>query len=113
MQPGLRRAERNAEGFRRLRQGNPEEVMDDDDRAPVRAEAPERTIEQVTVGDEGGGIRDPCRIERLELDLDDPASATAEDVEAGMDSESVEPGIEPVGIAQSRQVPPGSDERLL
>ena len=35
------------------------------------------------------------------------------EVETGVDDEAVQPGFEPVEIAQSRQLSPGSDERLL
>ena len=49
----------------------------------------------------------------IELDLDDPAAPTAGQVEAGVDGQAMEPGIEPVGITQSRQVAPGPDEGLL
>ena len=34
-------------------------------------------------------------------------------VEAGMDGQPVEPGIEPARVAQSGQVPPGSHQRFL
>ena len=34
-------------------------------------------------------------------------------VETGVDGQAMEPGVEPVGITQPRQVVPGSDERLL
>jgi hypothetical protein len=34
-------------------------------------------------------------------------------LDRGIGKQSIEPGVEPVGIAQPRQVPPGSNERLL
>ena len=37
----------------------------------------------------------------------------ARDVEAGVDGQAMEPGIEPVGVAQARQVSPCPEERLL
>ena len=42
-----------------------------------------------------------------------PSSATARLVETRVDGQAVEPGIEPLGVTQPRQVAPGSDERLL
>ena len=32
---------------------------------------------------------------------------------AGVDDEPMEPGLEPLGVAQRRQVPPGAEQRLL
>ena len=48
-----------------------------------------------------------------ELDLDGPPSTTTGLVDAGVDGESVEPGLEPVGIAKLRQVVPCPDEAVL
>ena len=42
-----------------------------------------------------------------------PAPPPAERIEAGVDGQSVEPGVEPVRVAQAREVAPGSDVRLL
>ena len=35
------------------------------------------------------------------------------DVEAGVDGQAMEPGVEPLGVTQHPKVAPGSDERLL
>ena len=43
----------------------------------------------------------------------DPAAPAPGEVDAGMHGEAVEPGVEPVRVAQPGQVPPGSDQRLL
>ena len=48
-----------------------------------------------------------------ELDLDRPPSTAARLVDAGIDGESVQPGVEPVGIPKLREVPPGPDQPLL
>ena len=32
---------------------------------------------------------------------------------AGVNDETMEPGLEPLGIAQRRQIPPGAEQRLL
>ena len=42
-----------------------------------------------------------------------PAPAATQDVDAGADEQTVDPGIEPVGVAQPRQVPPGADQGFL
>ena len=48
-----------------------------------------------------------------ELDLDRPPSPAARLVDAGVDDESMQPGVEPIGIAKLREIPPGSDQPLL
>jgi hypothetical protein len=52
-------------------------------------------------------------MKRCELDLDDPPAPLAGKVEAGIDGEAIEPGIEPVGISKFPEIPPGSDQPLL
>ena len=49
----------------------------------------------------------------VELDLDRPPAPAARLVEAGVDGQAMEPGVEPIGVTQPRQVAPGSDEGLL
>ena len=98
-------------GRRDLGQRHPQEVVERHDRAMVGIEAPERLRRaargrrRAAVGAEGtnGG----------ELDLDRRAAPAPGDVETGVDGQSVEPGVEPVGISQPRQVPPGRIERVL
>ena len=52
-------------------------------------------------------------VDRVELDLDDAPASTAGDVETGVHGQAMEPGVEPIGVTQPRQVAPGSDECLL
>jgi hypothetical protein len=52
-------------------------------------------------------------VDRNQVDFDGPTPAPACRVEAGMDGQAVEPGIETVRFSQSGQVSPGSEERLL
>jgi hypothetical protein len=52
-------------------------------------------------------------VKRAQLDFDQASSTAPSDLEAGVDGQSVEPGIDPIEIAQPRQVSPGSEERLL
>ena len=40
-------------------------------------------------------------------------SPSASLVDAGVDDESTEPGIEPIGFPKLREIPPGSDQALL
>jgi len=48
-----------------------------------------------------------------QLDLDDPPAPVAGLVETGIDGQSIDPGIEPVGISKLPEIPPGSDQPLL
>ena len=48
-----------------------------------------------------------------ELDLDRAPSPAPGEVEAGVDGQAMEPGVEPVRVAETGQVAPGADERLL
>jgi hypothetical protein len=48
-----------------------------------------------------------------ELDLDQPPLSAARQVDRGVDGESVQPAVEPIGISKLRKVPPGSDQPLL
>jgi len=87
--------------------------MQDDDRAPLGIEVPERPIEQFAVGDVGRHVAEGGSIDRGQFDLDRPAPAAASDIDAGVDDELAEPGVEPIRVAQRRQVTPGADEALL
>src|SRR4029079_4632450 len=53
------------------------------------------------------------RVERCQLDLLGTPSPATQEVEAGIDDEPPPPGIEPVRIAETGQVPPGADEAVL
>ena len=50
---------------------------------------------------------------RRELDLDRTPSPAPGEVETGVDGQAMEPGVEPIRVAQTRQVAPGADECLL
>src|SRR4051812_48771444 len=52
-------------------------------------------------------------VDRCQLDLDRPAAAPAYLVEAGVHEEATQPRVEPIGIAKSRQIPPGPNEAIL
>ncbi len=87
--------------------------MQDDDRPATVVETPQDLVDQLPVGVGGGAVRDLEIGDRRELDLDDPTAALACLVEARIDREPVQPGLEPVGLPKLREVPPGSDQRLL
>ena len=87
--------------------------MQDDDRAPLGIEMAEGLVEQFAVGDRGRDVAGRRAVDRGQLDLDRAAASAARDVDARMDDELAQPGVEPVGVAQRRQVPPGADEPFL
>ena len=87
--------------------------MDDDERAPVGIQAPERPLDLVAIDDEGTDVADGNVGGRSQLNLDHPAASTPQELETGTNGDPVDPGVEPVGVAQPRQVPPGLDECLL
>jgi hypothetical protein len=70
-------------------------------------------IDLVAIGEGGGDVGDGGRMEDRELDLDGPPSPAARLVDAGIDGEPIEPGIESIGIPKLREVSPGSDQPLL
>ena len=58
-------------------------------------------------------VADRRRVDRGQLDLDRPTPAPSRHVDAGMDDELAQPGVELVRVAKRRQVPPGADEAFL
>ena len=53
------------------------------------------------------------RVDRGQLDLDRPTPTPTRHVDARMDDELAQPGVELVRVAQRRQVAPGADEAVL
>src|SRR6188472_4325804 len=87
--------------------------MQGDDRPVARVQTGEGLVEQLAVGE---GTRHVVRgrcVDRGELDLDDPTLAAADEVETGIDEQSMEPGVEPLRVTETGQITPGADERLL
>jgi hypothetical protein len=113
MQTRLRCPQRDAEGLGDRALGHPHVVMQDQDGALFRTESTERTFQLISIRDEPALVGDAPLHRRRQLDLDRPATTPPNGVEASVDGQSVEPAIEPVGIAQTPQVTPGSDIRLL
>ena len=87
--------------------------MQGDDRAVTRIEAPQSGVHELAVGERTGVVGLRGRVDRAQLDLDRAPAPAPQEVETSVDDEAVQPGVEPVGIAESRQLPPGADERLL
>lgn len=113
MKAGFRSAEVQPETGRHLGQRHPQVVVEDDNRAAIRAEVPEGAIEEIAVDDVAAEVGDDRGVQRGQLDLSQPPLAAAGKIHAGVHEQPMEPGIEPVRVAQRWQVSPGSDHRLL
>src|SRR5829696_51015 len=70
-------------------------------------------VDELAACDLAGQIRSASHLDGLERDLDDPPAAPADLVEAGMNRQSVEPGVEPLRVPEDSDVPPGADEGFL
>ena len=113
MEPGLRRPERDPELRGDLGQRHPNEVVENDDGAPFGLEPAERLVEKLPLGHVRWHVAAVRFEERRELDLVHATATPARDVETRVNGQAMEPGIEPVRVAQPGQVPPGSDEGVL
>jgi hypothetical protein len=58
-------------------------------------------------------IRGPYRVDRSQLHFDGTPPSTSKEIEAGIHREPMQPGVEPVRIAEARKVPPRADESIL
>ena len=67
----------------------------------------------VAIDDRGREVGDGGVVDRGQLDLDRAVAPTARDIDAGIDDEPAEPGIEPIGVAEPGQVAPGAEEAVL
>ena len=113
MQAGFGGAQRDADGGRHLGQRHAKEVMQDDDRAVARIQTREGVLEHVAIGDLAGHVGRGRKIDGRQIDLDDATSPSPDEIEAGMDDQPVQPGVETIRVAQARKVAPGADERVL
>ena len=114
MEARLHRAEGHAQGIGHLGIGQIEEEVEHEDRPLVRWQVPEPAFELVAKGerDLAVGHRRPVRLQRVHLD--GPTSGLApRHAVAGVDDESVQPGLEPLGYAKAPQADPCPDERVL
>lgn len=113
MKPGFRGPERDSERSRHLGQRLAQEVVGDDDRTHPGIEPAERPVDLIAVDHERSAVGDRLIGRRRELDLDDAAAPASQEGQTGPDRDPVDPRVEPVGVAQPRQVRPRVDERLL
>ena len=110
---GLRRADRDAEGLGDGRNGHPDVVVEDQDGPLIGAQPPEAAFQLVAVGHQAREIADRRRAHRREFDFDRPSTLPPGNVKAGVDDQTMEPGVEAIWVAQARKVAPGSEVALL
>ena len=70
MEPRLHGADGDAQGRRDIRQRQPQEVVQDDDRTAGVVQPLHRGIDELAVGDRAGHVGDRRHVDRRELDLD-------------------------------------------
>ena len=87
--------------------------MQDEDRPLFRLEPPEPPFEDVAIRHVPALVADDRGRHRLELDLDGAPSTPSHDVEGGVDGQAMEPGVVTIRVAQTWEVAPGSDVRIL
>ena len=87
--------------------------MEDHERAPGRFEVAQRALHDLPIHDVAVHVADSRPARDGKLDLCRPASPPTHDVDAGPNEQSMEPGIEPVGVAQPRQVSPRGHQGVL
>jgi hypothetical protein len=113
-QPRLHGAERDPQHFGRLGQREAQVVVEDDDRPLVRRETLEPAGQQITGFDLAREVRRFQARDVDDVDFDSgPLSLPGGDAVAGPDEQSMQPGVEPVRVAQAPDVLPRSDERVL
>ena len=93
--------------------GMPGVVVQDEDRAMFRRQAPERAVEGVPVVDRDRRVGSARSVDRQDPDIGAPASMPAQLLVTGIDEEPVEPGTEAFRVAQPRELTPGEEECLL
>jgi hypothetical protein len=86
--------------------------VEDEDRSLSGGQSAQSPLELVTVFQLGGAIG-LGRFSANDRDFGPPPPAVAGNVGARMQREPVEPGIEPVDIAQGRQIAPRTHQRVL
>jgi len=113
MQTRLDGAFGEVERFGHLRLGQSDVVVEYEDRALVGTKSTEAALKLVTIRHRRRLIADGWRRERLKVDFDGSAAATARSIETRVDREPMKPGIESIDVTQTSKVTPGSDVGLL
>ena len=109
-QSGLRRPERDPEVIGDLGHGQPEGVVEDEDRPLVRGKSPEPAVELIAIvdGQEPVGGGRCVRLEQDDIGREAPAPSGLR--VTGVDEDPMEPRLEPIELAQRRELPPYLDQ---
>ena len=119
MESGAGRADRDAEHVGDLGQREAVVVLEDEDRPLVGRQTTEPALELVAVGDPAELVRSACGdAVRVCVVGEEPDDRSAPSLAASLgdacaDDDAVVSGLEPVGVAQPRQLVPDGHERLL
>ena len=96
-----------------LGQGQAEVVVEDEDRALLRRQAPEAALERIALDDGDVVVSLGRDVEREDANVVRHAATPSGLPIAGVDEEAVQPGVEALDVSKRRAAPPGEDERLL
>ncbi len=88
-------------------------VAKHENRAFPRGQPPERPIELVAIGNVQEVVRSNGRLEWEHPQIGDSSSLTTRLLDADMGEESMNPGVEPVRIAEVPKITPGDHQRVL
>ena len=114
MQPRTDRPGRHAEGFRQSRRKS---ARGSDERpgSPYSSswQAPEASVELIAVGQGARLVRGTWSVERQDPYVVGPVTPPSGLAVAAPDQDPVEPGLEPVRIAETRQLLPRDHQCLL
>ncbi len=103
----------HAEQLGNLRRGIAHEVVEHEDGALIRRETPECPLELVAVCDAQEVVRGDGRLDGHDAQVCDAAALARCLADAHVGQDAVEPGAEPVRIAEAREVTPGDHQRVL
>ena len=88
-------------------------MVQHEDGAFVRLETPESAIELIAIGHAEQIVGGPRAVDRKRAQVCDPATLARRMADAHIGQDAVEPGAEPVRIAETRQVAPGDHQCVL
>jgi len=91
----------------------PDVVGQDEHGAVLDGELEKSSLQLVAVRELGEVVPRLLTLHRKVRQLDGTPASTADLVVAGVDEESVEPGVEGTGVAETPKLPPGLDDGVL
>jgi hypothetical protein len=113
MEAGTDRPRRYSEKLGDLGRLVANEVAEDQDRPLVRLEPPEAAIELVSIRDSQELVRRGRIVDGEHVQVVDPLALPTGFGDADVREKPMDPRVEPVRIAEARQVTPGDHQRFL